>query len=334
MRARVHIPDTDPHGGRCAWCHNPHEQSEPREAVNSCTSSGCHGAVDQLTGFHRGLRPGVVEDCLYCHKAHTFTIEGAACVSCHQAILQDSVGVTRPKHSEGVGPQDTVAFAPTHPVLALGIGTGMGGWLQEVQIQEGPRFLHSQHRTVECQNCHVSGEEHGGLAVRTLSDCRACHHAAPNSDSCDRCHDSAVAPHEAFQQTVTMSLSVGEPDRSRTVTFPHSRHADLACGTCHTRGVRLIAVNVDCGSCHEDHHRPENDCTQCHNAAPTSAHPPSEAHVTCSGSGCHSTFPFETVPRTRQVCLACHQDRQDHRPGQRCAECHTLPSPRGEETSS
>jgi hypothetical protein len=59
-------------------------------------------------------------------------------------------------------------------------------------------------------------------------------------------------------------------------------------------------------------------------------HPSARAHVTCSGSGCHQDPPFDNgLPRTRAVCLVCHQDMKDHQPGRVCVDCHTLPSPGG-----
>jgi len=117
-----------------------------------------------------------------------------------------------------------------------------------------------------------------------------------------------------------------------TATFKHEAHEILGCALCHGEGLSRSAEAVDCNMCHQVHN-PEHDCTSCHVRPPTSAHPPAEAHVTCSGSGCHTALPFESVPRTRQACIGCHQDKKDHRPGRLCVECHTLPSPRGEDGS-
>jgi hypothetical protein len=211
------------------------------------------------------------------------------------------------------------------------LGAGVGWWAHPVQAQEGPQFRHSQHRGVECSSCHSGTDEHGGLTVRTLSDCRSCHHTEPVSSSCTRCHDSGDAPDRTFQQVRSVSFSVGTSDSTRVLDFPHGEHDRLPCAMCHKEGRSLAADDVNCNACHQVHHRPNNDCASCHRAPPTSAHPPSEAHVTCSGSGCHQAVPFESVPRTRSVCLGCHQTMRDHRPGEVCAECHTLPSPRGNE---
>ncbi|HSM61859.1 MAG TPA: hypothetical protein VK849_13715 [Longimicrobiales bacterium] len=362
MRVLVQLPDPDPHGGVCSVCHNPHEQTEPAQAVQSCTDAGCHEDVAQTTPFHRGMQPGVLENCLNCHVAHDFSVDGTRCLDCHRGILRDSLGVVTPRPEE---PPDTVgpgaaalsahvtapgsaavgAVAPAPPegdvdvwahrplVRAAGIGAGLdtGWWTHALAPQDRPIFRHSQHRNVECGNCHVSTEEHGGLAVRVLDDCRGCHHTAPVAASCDRCHDAGDAPDRSFREVRSVQFSVGRPDPARVMTFPHAPHGALDCGSCHTEGLSLEAGGVDCASCHEEHHDPENDCTSCHRRAPTSAHPPSEGHVTCSGSGCHQSVPFEGVPRTRQVCLGCHQDMSNHRPDRPCVECHTLPRPRSDE---
>ena len=50
----------DPHDGLCGTCHNPHEQTTPRAAFESCGAAGCHARADTLTPFHRGLDDGVV----------------------------------------------------------------------------------------------------------------------------------------------------------------------------------------------------------------------------------------------------------------------------------
>ena len=87
MRSAMQLPNPDPHGGKCASCHNPHVQKTPKEAWKSCTKAGCHTRPDTLTAFHKGLPPGVLESCSTCHKAHDFSLNGNDCGSCHQNIV-------------------------------------------------------------------------------------------------------------------------------------------------------------------------------------------------------------------------------------------------------
>jgi len=83
MRALVDLPDPDPHQGSCAACHNPHEQTEPAQAGESCTNAGCHTDTARLMPFHVGLDEAVAADCVHCHQAHDFSLDGMNCVGCH-----------------------------------------------------------------------------------------------------------------------------------------------------------------------------------------------------------------------------------------------------------
>jgi len=344
MRTLAEMPIPDPHRGVCSSCHNPHTQATPREAAESCATAQCHAGPDTITAFHRGLAPGMLENCLGCHQAHDFKADGVDCMACHTGILNDSPDAILPfpppevvaDTSGSVG----LAFATPAPssqgvskylhVQAYTTPTGVGvGW-SPPQSQEALTFLHSQHRDLNCANCHSNQERHGGLTVRTLTDCRSCHHTDPVSRSCARCHDSSDMPSERFNKVRDMHFTV-PGSGSRSLPFEHASHEALDCAECHTSGVALSAEAADCVSCHEEHHDPDTKCSSCHIAAPKSAHPPQEAHVTCSGSGCHTSLPFQGVPRTREVCLGCHQDLREHRPAQPCSECHTLPAPRGGE---
>jgi len=195
-------------------------------------------------------------------------------------------------------------------------------------VQAFPDFTHGDHETVQCFTCHETGDQHGALLVRTIQDCRTCHHTAPLSASCSRCHAQTDGPEERYDVVRAVTLSVGTADAARTLAFLHQPHAAIDCARCHTEGTALaVAVSLDCAGCHQEHHTATSDCASCHAAAPVSAHPPAEAHVTCSGAACHQRVPFESVPRTRELCLGCHQTMRQHEAPRACAECHSLPAP-------
>lgn len=90
QRLATFVPEKDPHEGKCGSCHNPHTQTEPRQAVRTCEDSGCHTRPDTLTAFHRGLHKGALSDCLACHVAHTWKVKGTQCLDCHKTIYGDS----------------------------------------------------------------------------------------------------------------------------------------------------------------------------------------------------------------------------------------------------
>jgi hypothetical protein len=294
MRTLVAMPSPDPHRGVCASCHDPHRQTTPAEAGGSCTNAGCHGAAAALTPFHRGLSAGALENCVRCHGAHDFALDGNDCASCHADVASDSVSIPTPRAAtSGGGPQ------------------------------EGFLFLHSEHGSVGCVSCHRGGGEHGGLAPQSLQDCRGCHHAAPLSRDCARCHESSEVPARTFRVPQQMSLSVSG-SVTRTFSLSHQTHATLDCASCHEGGPDLPAASVRCTTCHEDHHQADSDCTACHDVPLARVHPAAQAHLTCSGAGCHQATPFQGTPTSRSACLLCHRDRGQHQPGRECRDCHAL----------
>jgi len=336
MRDVVTLPQPDPHKGNCAACHNPHRQEGPEAAAQSCTAAGCHTRPDTLTAFHRGLEPGVLEDCEYCHKAHDFKVDGNDCLACHQGILNDSDvvprrgGFHRSAEVRTSGGRRRTPFldrarallhAP-HPLeTTLGIGIGFSA-LPSLPVQERVEFRHSRHRDVACTQCHQTRETHGGLTVRTTRDCRSCHHEKPEAEPCTRCHEPSQEAGRVFVETRTLVLSVGKP-RARDLPFNHADHEDPECSQCHGEGLDMKAAAVDCGSCHDDHHREDAACVSCHEVAPESAHP-LEVHEGCGGSGCHDPAPFQGAPWTREICVSCHRGQANHKPAQGCVSCHPV----------
>lgn len=334
MRILVEMPDPDPHASSCASCHNPHEQTTPAEAVESCSSSACHTDPVSISAFHEGLDEGVAADCLYCHEAHDFSVDGDNCVACHQGIMTDDPLPVR-RSAEGASPHGAVAPGAlavsqggpgvTSPALALfSADDVMHSW--GYPIPQTLDFRHSDHPGVDCASCHESSEEHGAVTVTTVTDCRSCHHQgeALAAGGCASCHEASDTPADPYPIEQRMTFSTGSAV-DRALPFDHADHSGEDCASCHTDGgLDLTAESVDCASCHETHHEVTNDCMSCHIDTGPELHPVAQAHVTCSGAGCHQETPFDGVPRERTVCLVCHQDRVDHRPEGDCAECHAL----------
>jgi hypothetical protein len=239
-------------------------------------------------------------DCTGCHVPHSFRAPDrtADCTSCHAAGGQAAVQ------------------AHATPVRRL------------------PRnlaFRHDEHDGVACVSCHTTRTAHGAVKVGRLQDCRSCHHATPAANDCVRCHDPQEL--ESLRHTVTRTLDIriGSLQRpTRTLVFEHARHAAVECTACHT-GVNLEApATSDCSSCHFEHHEATANCSACHERPAAGAHD-RQSHLGCGGTGCHERVPaaIEFAPRTRPLCLACHTEQRDHKPGRDCAGCHVLPPPRG-----
>ncbi|MEQ1854958.1 MAG: hypothetical protein ABL963_00730 [Longimicrobiales bacterium] len=222
-----------------------------------------------------------------------------------------------------IGAGQRSGLAAPHPPL----GPYPSG--DDVQLQVPPGFTHTDHTSLQCFTCHETRDQHGELLVATIDGCRSCHHAASTAAPCARCHEPTETPVDMFSVVRPVSFSVGAGDSARSLAFPHARHTDLECVRCHTDGPELaVSPALDCAGCHAEHHTTVSDCASCHASAPVSAHPAAEAHVTCSGASCHQRLPFEEVPRTRELCLGCHQTQRMHEAPRVCVECHVLPRPR------
>jgi hypothetical protein len=287
----VDFPEHDVHGGACGACHNPHAQTTPAQAVESCAT--CHTRVDTLSAFHRGLRTGAVSSCTDCHTAHVFAAP-TECLACHRDVL------TAP---------------PVVTTAAIGRPRA-----------DSIVFQHGQHRGVDCAACHESVTTHGQVTIASFTQCQQCHHTAPVAQPCTRCHDQRELT-TTYRHPQTIRLSVAQPV-TRRLPFDHRAHQTETCTACHGPTLDRSAATVSCNSCHESHHRPNTDCRACHLPPRPGAHT-ARAHLTCAGSGCHAPVPFQGVPRTRQLCLSCHQTLADHMPGRNCIDCHALPQPIG-----
>ncbi len=348
--------DADPHGAVCGACHNPHEQDTPFDAVETC--QGCHVDVETLTIFHTGTHAPVLPNCAECHSAHTWSVQGSQCQDCHDTVMDDpgsQAGILNGPGAAGWMTPEEGGASSGGPSVAASSMAGTGGaaaafphpplaaWAHLALHETGPvvdlraqpatgdtfpptpdprPFLHRQHESVSCQECHGSADEHGIVTVTTAQDCAACHHDSASAYECQSCHVED-ALHIPRGISTPMSLTVWDEPRSRELGFEHGLHEDISCQECHTEGV-LLAVEMECAACHEDHHRAEADCTRCHLPAADDAHG-LEVHLTCTSSGCHAGTAGERPSLTRNLCLPCHADQRDHEPGLNCQDCHMVP---------
>jgi hypothetical protein len=176
---------------------------------------------------------------------------------------------------------------------------------------------HTVHTGLQCSDCHRAS----ALATRmslTRADCMSCHHDPARNIPCAKCH-GAPGPQTTEQR---FRLGVWPAARTRDLPFDHARHESQSCATCHQQSPSMEFTRA-CGSCHENHHRPDARCQSCHAQPPASAHGV-EAHLTCSGAGCHNAPDIEAMNSRRAVCLVCHQAQEEHGAGRECADCHQM----------
>ncbi len=364
MRTLVDMPPDEPHDRVCSTCHNPHTQTLPAQAVETCATVGCHDDVRELTPFHVGLDHTAIENCTQCHIAHDWKLTGDDCLSCHQDVFDDGPAGGRGAAASGTGlpsaapvpPRQrpsgvgfaSLALSPTSYLHAAGAagtagassGTAAGrarttsATQQPVRPSQVPPntagefvFRHANHRNVECTACHISTQSHGAVTVTDINDCRSCHHTGAPANDCSTCHRQPVlAARGAFPVPLQLSFSVVEGPVNRSLPFGHGAHPNVTCNTCHQSGLQRPVDTSACLTCHTEHHEVGATCMTCHVQPVESAHTV-EVHRGCTGTGCHEAPPFEGLRRDNQACLVCHQDLVEHRPGRQCAECHALAGP-------
>ena len=192
-----------------------------------------------------------------------------------------------------------------------------------VSLDSSPQrrpFDHLRHERISCVSCHGTGDAHRTIKVQTARDCASCHHDPARALSCSTCHGRNLP--NAKPIVTSLRLTVWDSTRVRTLNFSHDVHAILNGLDCHDTPVTL-ARSRDCTSCHKDHHRIQSTCTNCHRPTRPGVHRET-VHLSCSGSGCHTSEVTPTPTLSRTLCLYCHQRQTLHEPGRICSECHRL----------
>lgn len=182
-------------------------------------------------------------------------------------------------------------------------------------------FQHSLHQKLACTECHGASARKGSNKVTAPYSCRSCHHKPDQTATCTTCHASEI---KLTRQVPVVFKVVARrtPAVTRKVPFRHEQHGKLDCAKCHGTDTDR-AVQVNCTSCHADHHGAERNCTTCHPGA--SAGHDRTAHNGCSV--CHANAPLPSISASRTLCLTCHERQRDHNPGGSCASCHAVSSP-------
>jgi hypothetical protein len=334
MRAKLadFDPARDPHRQTCGMCHNPHAQTRPADALKSCASAGCHaGWRDEP--FHTGApHRKVAQQCTLCHQPHGAKVDASDCAGCHAAVKDRSHGrVSPPQAFDTTRALRRVSWIDTHEPEPRGKGDANPPRAAPVPRSLLPApvdsFPHDRHKQLACLTCHVTTRSNARLTFEPPRGCQICHHQAPATSDCSKCHASGeLAP--AHAETIAVAVT-NQPARPRSVGFSHAVHSQLRCTTCHTTPVSLdpAAPVKACTACHEDHHSARRDCAGCHSGADIrTAHADSaNAHVTCDA--CHRAATIARLVPDRGFCLTCHAARREHYATRECTTCHFQASP-------
>ena len=185
-----------------------------------------------------------------------------------------------------------------------------------------PPFKHKPHEHIACLTCHEREDGHGAVKITVAADCTGCHHSRQNLNVCSSCHtpDKLATP---IQRTLLFKTSASRTEQKRTLSFEHKQHSATQCSACHASSADMRVIK-SCGSCHSEHHQELRNCTACHDAGKVTAHT-AKAHQGCGGTGCHQDEATASLRTQRNVCLGCHGDMAEHKPGGDCASCHMIP---------
>jgi hypothetical protein len=177
----------------------------------------------------------------------------------------------------------------------------------------GRRFPHRRHTVnagMACTTCHTSFDEHGGLRVESTATCDACHHVSDSPRACGFCHSAPA-------DEVLQGPSGG---------FIHQPHLDMGftCDFCH-QSPSMGVEDATCAQCHSLHHSPERECRLCHTDDTGQKHMAELAH-TAGCVTCHTGADQAGLTSwSPQICLVCHQDKEEHSGGMECTLCHEMP---------
>ncbi len=363
---RVHLESDSSalRGIQCTTCHGL-EVHRFVPVDSTCAQSGCHtnvqiklGKMAGQTGFH----------CIACHQftadvpllatrdsaAGTLRPGAHECLSCHQMrAIVATFDPARDPHRQTCGMCHN-PHVQTRPADALKSCASSGchaDWRDE------PFHVGATHKRV-AQQCTLCHNPHG--AKVDASDCTGCHAAVKNRTH-GRTHPPQAFDSTRVQRTSWMNRQEPEsrgkgdahppraapaphlPPRSPVDSFPHDRHKQLACITCHTttnpNAKLTFTPPRGCQACH--HQNPAGSkCAACHPAERIAAardlvvpiavanHPPRarsvafqhRTHADIACVTCHTMSvtldPDSTVTR----CASCHEEH--HTAKRDCASCH------------
>lgn len=320
-----------------------------RPALAQCT--GCHEMREVLGDFDANADPHNAT-CGMCHNPHTQSTAEEAEQTCTSAGCHDTwrnepfhVGASHRRvgsdcqlchepHSASVDASDCVAC---HAAIVE---------RDDVPAQVRNRLQRAM--PFDTSRARGSANPAGGPDAGPTADV---HGAAPAPRLPLRMFWGAGAPPQELGRSPPVPSALFHvPSPTPQDTFPHDRHTELTCITCHTTSSGEGALTFEqprgCQLCHHGVGQ-DAECENCHTAnqlaAPRMATVTIEvrdaprrtrgvdllhgdhADVTCET--CHSARPTMAVASDMADCVACHDDH--HGPDRACSGCHVPVQPDG-----
>lgn len=306
----------DPHGGKCGTCHNPHVQKTVSAAATTCASAGCH-ANWRDEPFHVGAsHRSVASQCLTCHEPHRARVDASNCEGCHLSVR--ARGKFRPP----------LPFDTAKALRRVGTTT-----------ESQPRRLETMTALRPAEAPYAESRQ---LVLTSFA-----RSGGPSAEAADE-----TTLFERDDAASRVNYAGAHPSRAPPAvadSFPHARHAKLACLECHVTGTGKGRLTFErprgCAICH--HQAASNArCESCHSARSYAAprhvtmtvtvpgHAPSprpvdflhSMHSARKCMECHNTPVTLTPSPAKAQCRDCHEDH--HAAARSCVGCHAITEPK------
>jgi hypothetical protein len=328
----------------CSSCHKMFDKSGQQKLCLDCHED-IAGDFENKTGYH-GLSSDVQEEiCSSCHTDHEgrnaviviideesfdheftdFELLGshadAECEDCHAPDLKFREAPTEcvdchaedEPHQETMGTDCVSCHQPTE-------------WLEAEFDHDTTEYpLLGKHLEAACLDCHEDR-----TFPKPAGACFDCHaeddaHDGRSGNECGNCHNPSDWHDSSF-------------DHFRDTNFELlGKHAELACGDCHSDNPFEDQMDMNCVACHleddaHDAHRGET-CDSCHSSVaweqPKFDHDTDTdfrllgGHLEAACNDCHVEAIFDVSLQT--TCESCHidDDPHDQSLGMQCENCHT-----------
>jgi hypothetical protein len=343
---------------QCVSCHGA-EVHAFRPVAQTCGQSGCHeaNATDIVLGKM------ATQTIRHCTSCHAFTADVPAL-----ATRDSARGTMVPGKQECLGCHEMERVLKDFSEAKDPHG-GKCGTCHNPHVQKVASAAAATCATAGCHSnwrdepFHV-GPSHKNAGPKCLT-CHVPHASKVDASNCEGCHVAVRAkgtlrPPIPFDTTSALRRPSGpSPDfddeaHSRPPpvapdSFPHARHAKLACLECHQtatgRGRLTFEPPRGCAICHHQAPTPAG-CASCHRTEKYGVAKPATVTVTVPGRQpstrpvdflhdrhstrtcveCHTT-PVTLAP-DKAVCQGCHTEH--HAAERVCSSCHTLASPKVE----
>jgi len=126
-----------------------------------CATAACHSDVRAITPYHRGLEAPIIANCLNCHQAHDFSLNGSDCASCHEGMTAVDtpgalLGFEHARH-QNVECGSCHASTEGHGTASL------------VAVEDCRSCHHTQPVSQSCARCHDASDAPTQSFRRTLA---------------------------------------------------------------------------------------------------------------------------------------------------------------------